>query len=145
MIRLDMKTLAAQLGGLIAVLIAVQAIYVAFQGAFDIALTRAGLLWAGAVVSILCAPLAVRIGAGRWRQALAWTLDFGMVAVLSVVIWRFIEVLGLLERTIYMLTVWDVGLALAGIAVLLEVTRRLFGLPIVIISVFGLVFCFIGP
>lgn len=145
MIRLDMKTLAAQLGGLIAVLIAAQAIYVAYKGAFDIAFTRSGLLWAGVVVSILCAPLAARIGGGRGRQALAWALDWAMIVVLSVVIWRFIEVLALLERTIYMLTVWDVGLALAGIAVLLEVTRRLFGLPIVIISVIGLVFCFVGP
>ncbi|KPQ07105.1 MAG: TRAP-type uncharacterized transport system, fused permease component [Rhodobacteraceae bacterium HLUCCA12] len=141
----DLKTLAAGLGGLIAAVIAVQAIYVAFSGAFDIAFTRAGLLWAGVVVSILCTPLASRVGGGAGRQALAWALDFAMIAVLCVVIFRFITVLNLLERTIYMLTIWDVGLAVAGIAILMEATRRLFGLPIVIISLVGLVFCFVGP
>lgn len=140
-----LKSVAGFIAGLIAIVIASQAIYVSFKGAFDIALTRSGLLWAAIVVSILCVPLAERMTGGKWLCALAWALDLAMIAVLSVVVWRFITVLGLLERTIYMFTTMDVVLALAGIAILLETTRRLLGLPIVLISVAGLVFCFIGP
>ncbi|WP_333827962.1 TRAP transporter permease [Pararhodobacter sp.] len=140
-----LRTGAGYLAGLIAVAIALQAIYVSYQGAFDIAFTRAGLLWAGIVVALLCTPLADRVSGGPRMRALAWALDLAMIVLLTVVMWRFITVLGLLERTIYMFTRMDVMLALAGIAILLETTRRLFGLPIVIISVVGLVFCFIGP
>ncbi|MCC5969297.1 MAG: TRAP transporter fused permease subunit [Pararhodobacter sp.] len=143
--RPDLRTLTAGLGSVIAVVIAMQAIYVAYKGAFDIAFTRAGLLWAGVVVSLLFTPLADRVTGGRGRQALAWALDLAMIAALTVIMWRFIVVLGLLERTIYMLTPMDVAMALAGIAILLEATRRLFGLPIVIIAAVGLLFCFIGP
>ena len=49
-----------------------------------------------------------------------------------------------MEQTLYFFSTFDVWLALGGIAVILEATRRLFGLPIVVIAILTLIYCFFG-
>lgn len=127
----------------IAAVIAVQSIFVAYAGPWDIAYGRNSLVGASIVVALLMKPLFTDDMATP-RRAFLMLVDGLLVVTIIAACIRFTQVEQLTAATFYIYSTTDAWLALAGCGVLLEATRRLFGLPIVIIAVLMLVYCFYG-
>lgn len=133
----------------IACAIALQAIYVAWAGEWDLTYGRAWLLCGAIIVALLANPLDGPFhGMADEKPApsLKWRLfDLVLIVIIVAATIRFVQVQYLLEVTLYLFQPLDWWLALAGVVVLLEATRRLFGWPIVIIAIAGLLYCYAGP
>ncbi|MCJ7873411.1 TRAP transporter fused permease subunit [Phaeobacter sp. J2-8] len=130
---------------IIAAFVSIQSIYVAYFGPWNIAYGLNMLVGAAIVIVLITKPTidpyehhssAVR--------AAGLVLDWLMIAVIVASCIRFTQVAYLMEQTLYFFSSFDLWLSLGGIAVLLEATRRLFGLPIVVIAILTLVYCFFG-
>lgn len=148
-VTFSIKSLAVSISAVIGVAIALQAIYVAIIGGWDITFGRAWILCGAVVVAILSNSLAShRHQAKSWTnhlpEWLLWTIDITLIAVFIVGTLKFIQIQQLIEETIFQYQTLDIGIALAAVVVLLEATRRLFGLPIVIIAAFGILYCLYG-
>ncbi len=142
---LDLRRIGLFLASAIAALLALQSVYVAYSGPWDIAYGRNTLLGAAVVIALIANPVyAVWKTPPRWMYWCGTVLDALLVAVIIVACVRFTQVQRLTEETFYVFSTMDTILALAGCLVLLETTRRLFGLPIVIIAALVLFYCFFG-
>ncbi|PHQ71841.1 MAG: hypothetical protein COB93_02155 [Sneathiella sp.] len=129
--------------------IALQAIYVAIAGGWDITLSRSWILCGAVVVALLNNLLVDKrlksgdLPSGGLKLGL-WVIDLALIAVFIIATVKFIDIMRLIEETIFEYDNIDIGIAFAGVLVLLETTRRLFGLPIVIIAALGILYCLYG-
>ena len=143
--HLDLRNIGLFIAAAIAAAMAVQSVYVAYAGPWDIAFGRNTLIGAAVVIVLIMRPV---YGAAHtppgWLRLGGSVLDAALVAVIVAACVRFTLVQRLTEETFYMFSQVDTLMALAGCVVLLEATRRLFGLPIVIIAVLVLLYCFFG-
>ena len=129
----------------IAAALALQSIYVAYAGPWDIAYGRNTILGAAVVIALISNPVySPAKTPARWLYWFGMVLDAALVVVIVVACVRFTQVQRLTEETFYVFSTMDTLLASAGCIALLEATRRLFGLPIVIISALVLLYCFFG-
>jgi len=129
----------------LSVAVAVQSVWIAYSGPWDIAFGRNMLVGAAVVIALITNPAFNTIHPpSRAGHMAATALDAVLIAVIVAACIRFTQVEHLMEGAFYFFTPLDAWLALAGCAVLLEATRRLFGLPIVIIAALALVYCLFG-
>ena len=138
------RKLFVGLGAVISAVLALQAVYVAYAGPWDITYGRVAILCAAILIVLIAAPLFEDAAHG---PALRWTgraIDLALVALIVAASVRFVQVQELTQVTLYLYTETDALLAVGALLVLLEATRRLFGLPIVVIAVGVLVYCLYG-
>lgn len=146
---MSFKSLISWGVALVGVVLALQAIYVAISGSWDITYGRSWILCGAVVIALLGNPLAQRAAyikgvTGRLPAWLLWGVDLALVAVFIYGTLKFIDIQILIEETIFEYESVDIWAAFAAVLVLLEATRRLFGLPIVIIASLGIVYCLYG-
>ncbi|MCF8467471.1 MAG: TRAP transporter fused permease subunit [Sneathiella sp.] len=141
---ISIKSLATWISALVGTIIALQAIYVAVSGGWDITFGRSWILCGAIVVTLLSNPLADRVEKGRIPIGLLWAIDLVLIAIFIFGTLKFIEIQQLLEETMFQYGTLDIAAAFAAVIVLLEATRRLFGLPIVIIASLGILYCLYG-
>ena len=105
--------------------IAVQSIYTAFFGVWDPLIHRPMLMAAGAFAALLLNPLVEKYPTDRTtKKVLFWVIDLAMLAVILSACYFYIEVGEELENGLFDLDIRVYYLALAGVLVLMELTRR---------------------
>lgn len=134
---------ASGLSFVIGFAIAANAVLIAYIGTFDIAYTRALIVYASVVAVLLARPLAAQVPAERpLLRSAAWLVDFGALSALTGSMWFFLRSADDLINMLVTYDTLDIYVAVLGMIVLLEASRRLFGLPlflfIVVVFLFGL-------
>lgn len=141
----DLRKAALFVAALLSAALALQSVWIAYSGPWDIAFGRNMLVGAAVVIALITNPVHGSVQApSRAMRLAASALDVMLIAVIVTACIRFTQVEHLMVQTFYVFTPFDSWLALAGCVVLLEATRRLFGLPIVIIAALALVYCLFG-
>ncbi|WP_341702146.1 TRAP transporter fused permease subunit [Ferrovibrio sp.] len=115
--------------------ISLVAFYTAGVGVFDETVSRVGTLAVAMALGLLAFPLPGRVG----RAADILLLLLGMAAF-----WRYFEIGAALEIGLYDFTVSDLWLGGFAMLLLLELTRRIFGWPLVIVCALALVYALYG-
>lgn len=132
-------------GCALAVLLALAAVYTAGFGVYDEVLVRAGSVGLAALAAILLAPLAPsdhrHAATGRRLRQL---VDAVLFTAAAAAIHRYIALTSELELGIYEFTAADRLYALGGMAVLLELTRRLFGAPLAVFCLMAVAYALFG-
>lgn len=140
-----MRPLTLYLASVIAAFVSIQSIYVAYFGPWDIAYGLNMLVCAAVVIVLITKPtIDPESQQSATLKAGGMVFDWVLIAIALAACVRFTQVAYLMEKTLYFYTDFDVWLSLGGTAVVLEATRRLFGLPIVIIAILTLLYCFFG-
>lgn len=141
----DLRRVALFVAALIAAALAIQSVYVAYAGPWDIAYGRNTLVGAAIAITLIVRPVwGATHEPSRAVRLAGMALDAVLVAIIIASCIRFTQVQQLTAETFYVFSSFDAWLALAGCIVLLEATRRLFGWPIVIIAALMLVYCLYG-
>jgi TRAP transporter 4TM/12TM fusion protein len=130
--------------GAIGLGLAVQAIYSAGFGLFDEIYQRSLVMGFSVVAVLLATPLAGRFELRGARAALLWAVDLALVATMVLAIGWFLTVYDQTQSGLYEFSRTDQIVALAGVAVLLELARRTMGLPLFLFGVFAIVYCLAG-
>ncbi|USG62497.1 TRAP transporter fused permease subunit [Sneathiella marina] len=145
----SLKSTLNWFSAIVGAVIALQAIYVAMAGGWDITLSRSWILCGAVIVALLNNLLADKrlksgdLPSGPFKVAL-WAFDLLLIVIFVIATLKFIEIMRLIEETLFEYETADIAIAFAGVLVLLETTRRLFGLPIVIIAALGILYCLYG-
>lgn len=125
--------------------LAINAIIVAYVGVYDIAYTRALIVYASVVSVLLGCPLAAAVPEGRkFLLMLAWLADIAAVAAFTIAIWYFVSAADELSTMLVSYGDTDIFVAFLGVCVLLEATRRLFGLPLFIFVIVAFLYGLFG-
>ena len=125
-----------------AVTLALIGIWIAGFGSFDETLLRVGTFALAAALATLTAAI-LRFEQGP-AQRLWWILDTLLLVGLWVAIDRYFQIGQALETGLYFFTQSDVWIGCIGILVLLEATRRSFGIPLVVVCALTLVYALFG-
>lgn len=142
---MTLRTAALSLAAVLAALLAMQSVWVAYSGPWDIAYGRNMLIGAGLVIVLLRRPFYdADKEPAAWLRTIGVVMDAALIAIAIAACVRFTQVQYLLEATFYFFTPFDTWLALAGCGVVLEVTRRLFGVPIALIAALMVAYCLLG-
>lgn len=142
---LSLHRLSLLISSSLAAILALQAVYVAYAGPWDIAYGRNMLVCIATVIALLIKPaIDPEKSAASSTKLVGALLDLALIGVIVAASIRFTQVAYLTEQTLYIFSDYDVWLAIAGCGVLLEATRRYFGLPMVIIALLALLYCFFG-
>jgi len=142
---LPLRNLTLFIASIIAAFVSIQSIFVAYFGPWDIAYGLNMLVGAAVIVVMITKPtIAPQANRSPLLKASGMVFDWVLIAIIAAACIRFTQVAYLMEQTLYFFSSFDVWLALGGIVVVLEATRRLFGLPIVLIAALTLIYCFFG-
>lgn len=130
-------TMAAALG---AVVLALAGIWIAGFGSTSETLLRVGS-FALASAILLMAAIGQRLDAGK-----PWLIlpDLLLILVLAVAMQRYARIGEALESGLYFFQASDILIGVAAIALLLELTRRTFGLPLVIVCLLAIGYALFG-
>lgn len=140
-----MITFTRQLGALLALALALQAIYVAYFGGWEPTIHRSVALFVCIAIVIAVTPLA-----GRYPdhhpllRAVYWMIDGGMLAVSGYACWRLIDSIDDIENLMMSFSLMDQVTAILTIGVILELTRRVFGKVLALMGVIALVYVLFG-
>lgn len=123
--------------------LAVHTIYAAFEGLFDITYTRGLIVWASVVACLLAEPLSRSlVDRSTGAKVLCDLVDLLLIAAMTVSIWYFLSAAENLNTMLVSYDTTDVAIAFVGVFVVLETTRRMFGLPlflfILVVLAYGL-------
>ncbi|GGO81806.1 ATP-binding protein [Marinobacterium nitratireducens] len=121
---------------LFAALLVVGTLYTARFGIYDDALVRVGGLALG-ILLLLSRPSA-KAGVARV------ILDLGLCVLLIAALVRYAMIAEALETGLYFLEPIDVALGVGALIVLLEMARRMVGLPLVLVCAVGIVYGLFG-
>jgi len=119
-----------EVAALLGVVISLSAFYTAGIGLFDETVTRVGTL----AVSMALALLAFPLLGGPFSGLVGRVIDLLLLALGAAIFWRYFEIGAALEVGLYDFTATDLWLGGAALLLLLELTRRVFGWPLVIVS-----------
>ncbi|MBR9851927.1 MAG: TRAP transporter fused permease subunit [Rhodobacteraceae bacterium] len=128
---------------MIAITISAAAIYTAGFGVYDEALVRGGTVACG-LLYILCASLGSVSEEGQRRRAGSSIADLLLIVGTILAIGNFFVLYDDLQTGLFQLSEFDLVTGWAGIAVILEVTRRIFGLPLFLVTGGAVVYCLWG-
>jgi len=140
--------LARIIAAIVAVLtfgIALQSLYTAGFGTFDPLYHRPLILLVAVVVVVFSRPLAAAHGRGDRRvEAALWAVDLALIAIIAFAVWRYILIREVLGEGIFTLEVLDEWTGILAMLVVLDLTRRLFGLPLTILGGLFVVYALFG-
>lgn len=133
---------------LLAAFIAFYAIYSAWVGITDITFNRTLVMTVAMTAVLLQYPLSEHLGSrpltGAWRHA-ANVIDLLLIAAFAYAVRAAVVILALLDETLYVFQPWDLAVACVAVVIIIEATRRAFGMPIVWVSVVAIAMLFAGP
>ena len=134
------------LASLLALGISLQCIYTSYFGPPESTLHRSVVLLLCTIVVVVLNPTRSKEGEtwGPWRVWLGRGLDLLMIAVMTYGVWRFIDNLEDMEFLVSEFDTLDKAGALGSMLVLIELTRRLFGLPLALVGFLALTYCLFG-
>lgn len=123
-----------------AILLSLLGVYIAGYGSLNETLLRVGMFALAGTVVLLTA-MWKRFGAPH-----AWliVLDIILLAALILSVNRYLEIGKMLETGLYFFQKTDIWLGLVGLGVLMELTRRAFGLPLVAVCLLTLGYALYG-
>jgi len=122
------------------------AVYVAGWGVFDEVIVRGGAVALGAVVILFALPLERNLRlTGALARRLCLVADALLVAMMTLAAWRLFQVNELLQTGLYDFSLWDNVFAAMGLVVLLELSRRAFGIAFFIVILAFILYAFVGP
>lgn len=136
-----LETIQGWIVGVIAVAIGLAALYLARFGIQNDSLVRVGSV---TVAIVLLAVAAMRFGTENRILSPGNVLLAAMAGIAIVAGLHFGTIAEELETGLYDLTTLDVGLAVAGLAVLLEMTRRHAGLPLAAVALCAILYSVFG-
>lgn len=143
--QFDPRAVGLFIASFLASALAVQSVWIAYAGPWDIAFGRNMLVGAAVAITLIMRPVyGLRSETLRGLWVAGTLLDTALIAVIVAACVRFTQIEHLMVQTFYVFSPFDTWLALAGCGVVLEATRRLFGLPIVIIAGLMLIYCLFG-
>jgi TRAP transporter 4TM/12TM fusion protein len=122
----------------LAALLVAGSVYTAFFGIYDDIWVRVGGLALGLYLVLIRTA-----GQGRLPRLRA-LLDLALIVAFAAVLFRYFQLAELLQTGLYFPLVIDVVLGVAGIVVLLELTRRAVGLPLVLVCVLAIGYALLG-
>ena len=129
---------------LIGIILSVLAIYTAGFGAFEDIYQRSVAVGMAALILLLFRPVSNDPDRPDQLKLLHLFIDFILIlAILVATIW-FFHVHDELETGLYDLTDQDMIVAYGGLVVLLELTRRTMGMPLLILGILSLIYCLFG-
>lgn len=130
----------ALIAALLATALALVGIWIAGFGGFNETLLRVGTYALGGAV-LLAVSLERHLVT---RKFLSLAFDLVVVAALGVSVWRWMSIGQALETGLYFFSTEDIVIGVIGLLALLELTRRSFGLPLVVVCILLLGYAFVG-
>lgn len=127
----------AQIG---AIILALLGIYIAGFGSLNETLLRVGVYALAGVVVFLRSPSQ----RGEKDNLLLDLMDLALIALLAWSVYRYFQIGAALETGLYFFTRTDVYIGVVGILILLELTRRAFGWPLVIVGALAIFYALFG-
>ncbi|MAZ01657.1 MAG: hypothetical protein CMN56_00795 [Sneathiella sp.] len=140
---MGMNTLARLPMAIAAVAITLIAIYTAGFGVFDEAFLRGGTIALGILVALFASLFGSddeQVKRSFWGQATDVALIFAIVLSIS----NFFILYEDLQTGLFELSTFDLFSGWLGVVVILEMTRRLFGLPLFLVTAGALFYCIFG-
>ncbi|WP_226912219.1 TRAP transporter permease [Halomonas citrativorans] len=122
---------------MIGTLLVVESLYTARFGVLDDALVRVGSFTLGALFLLVSS---LRQSSTLWHR---W-VDIALIVLIVVAAWRYSIISGYLETGLYLLQPLDLWCGLAGVLALLELTRRVIGLPLVLVALCATTYAYFG-
>ncbi len=136
--------LAYAVGGGVAAVLAAVGLYTSGFGQFSPDIFRSLMVLGAAVVVVLTVPAKLPIPNRSYWWIVRVCLEVHLMVALLLASLRFMDVAAEIEGGIVILSGWDVAIGLVSVVALLELTRRVFGLPITIVSLIALLFVLFG-
>ena len=130
---------------MLAFALALQAIYVAFYGGWEPSVHRAAALFFCTLIAIGAMPLAREFPSDNiFLNHLFWLVDGASAIIMGFACWRFVDAIDDMENLIAEFSTVDLWAAVGAIMVLLELTRRSFGLVLSVVGGLSLLYCLFG-
>ncbi|WP_201285584.1 TRAP transporter permease [Chelativorans xinjiangense] len=124
----------ARLSAPLAIALSLLGLYIAGFGFLNETMLRVGTYALAALILILHT-----MGEGKGRLGRArFLVDLLLLAGLALSVWRYLQIGKALEIGLYSFSATDVAIGVTGLAVLVELTRRSFGLPLVLVCLAAL-------
>jgi TRAP transporter 4TM/12TM fusion protein len=140
------RNLLLKLATGLAFFIAAQCIYTSYFGAPESTIHRSVILLLCTIVVVVQYPTRAPEGS-TWSSPRIWlgrVLDVVMVLFMGYGVWRFIDNLEDMEYLVSEFDVIDKTGALGAMFVVIELTRRVFGLPLALVALIALAYCLFG-
>ena len=143
--RTGLEKWAMIAGGALAILLSLAIIYVIAIALLDEGTMRLGAITFGVVITLLTSPLvSIRKDASPTARKLFWLIDIALLIGFAVSCYWFYVTRERLWEGVFEGTPMDLATAGIGLLVILELTRRAWGLPLVIIALVGIVYGLFG-
>ncbi|MEM7404326.1 MAG: TRAP transporter fused permease subunit [Pseudomonadota bacterium] len=140
------RSLMLKLSALLAFGVAAQCIYTSLFGAPESTIHRSVILLICTIVMVILYP--TRAPEGQvWSAPRRWLglmVDIGMLTVMAYAVWRFIDNLEDMEFLVSEFDLIDKAGALGAMLTVIELTRRIFGLPLALVGLIALLYCLFG-
>ena len=135
-----------KLAAVMAFFIAAQCIYTSYFGAPESTVHRSVIFLLCTFVAVILYPCRPSKGSD-WTAIYVWlgrVIDLAIVILMSYGVWRFIDNLEDMEYLVSEFDFLDKFGALGCMLAVMELTRRIFGLPLALVGLIALVYCLFG-
>jgi len=132
------------MASLLSLVLVALAFRTAGYGMFDEVYQRSSTVGIAALLVIFLHPLARAHGKTTLLTMICWAIDLAMVAIIVLAVLNFFAVYDEILFGLYTFTPRDVAIAIAGLATLIELVRRNFGLPLAGIAVLSVLYAYLG-
>ena len=140
------RRILLKLAAVLAFFIAAQCIYTSYFGAPESTIHRSVIFLLCTFVAVILYPCRPSKGSD-WMAFSVWLgrlVDLAIVILMSYGVWRFIDNLEDMEYLVSEFDILDRFGALGCMLAVMEMTRRVFGLPLALVGLIALVYCLFG-
>ena len=140
------RRILRKLAAMMAFFIAAQCIYTSYFGAPESTIHRSVIFLLCTFVAVILYPCRPSKGSD-WKALYVWlgrVIDLAVVILMSYGVWRFIDNLEDMEYLVSEFDFLDKFGALGAMLAVMEMTRRIFGLPLALVGLIALVYCLFG-
>ena len=140
------RRILLKLAAVVAFFIAAQCIYTSYFGAPESTIHRSVIFLLCTFVAVILYPCRPSKGSD-WMAFSVWLgrlVDLAIVILMSYGVWRFIDNLEDMEYLVSEFDILDRFGALGCMLAVMEMTRRVFGLPLALVGLIALVYCLFG-